>query len=96
MVAEMERKFIRDRQQAGIEKAKAEGVYKGRKPSVDQERIKSLYKAGKGQTEIAETLGISRMSVHRVLKAASMKDRRVQQRHREDIELERTGVVPLT
>ena len=32
MVAEMERKFIRERQQAGIETAKARGVYKGRKP----------------------------------------------------------------
>ena len=29
MVAEMERKFIRERQQAGIEAARAKGVYKG-------------------------------------------------------------------
>jgi DNA invertase Pin-like site-specific DNA recombinase len=34
MVAEMERRFIRERQQAGIEAAEAKGVYKGRKPSV--------------------------------------------------------------
>jgi DNA invertase Pin-like site-specific DNA recombinase len=27
MVAEMERKFLRERQQAGIEAAKAEGIY---------------------------------------------------------------------
>lgn len=29
MVAEMERKFICERQQAGIEAAKAKGIYKG-------------------------------------------------------------------
>ncbi len=40
MVAEMERKFIRERQQAGIEAAKAKGVYKGRKPSVPVERVR--------------------------------------------------------
>jgi len=34
MVAELERSFIRERQKAGIERAKADGVYKGRKPSV--------------------------------------------------------------
>src|SRR3954470_14675766 len=34
MVAEMERKLVRERQQAGIEAAKAKSIYKGRKPSV--------------------------------------------------------------
>ena len=34
MVAEMERKFIRKWQQAGIEAAKAKDVYEGRKSSV--------------------------------------------------------------
>ena len=33
MVAEMERKFIRERQRAGIEAAKTKGVYRGRKPT---------------------------------------------------------------
>jgi DNA invertase Pin-like site-specific DNA recombinase len=36
LVAEMERKFIRERQQAGIEAAKAKGVYKGRTPTARQ------------------------------------------------------------
>ena len=40
MVAEMERKFIRERQQAGIEAAKAKAIYKGRKPSVPVERVR--------------------------------------------------------
>src|SRR5919112_1949516 len=48
MVAEMERKFIRERQQAGIEAAKAKGVYTGRKPSVPVERVRAMGKAGHG------------------------------------------------
>ena len=35
MVAEMERRLIRERQQAGIEAAKAKGIYKGRKTTSD-------------------------------------------------------------
>jgi DNA invertase Pin-like site-specific DNA recombinase len=38
MVAEMERKFIRKRQQADIDAAKAKRIYKGCKPSVPVER----------------------------------------------------------
>src|SRR5918998_2571936 len=46
MVAEMERRFIRERQQAGIEVAKAKGIYKGRKPSVPVAKIRALREAG--------------------------------------------------
>jgi DNA invertase Pin-like site-specific DNA recombinase len=67
MVAEMERKFIRERQQAGIEEAKKAGVYKGRKPSVPVTTIKAMHDEGHGPTAVAKALGISRMSVHRVL-----------------------------
>jgi DNA invertase Pin-like site-specific DNA recombinase len=68
MVAEMERKFIRERQQAGIEAAKERGVYRGRKPSVPSEKIRELHATGIGPTAIARSLGISRMSVHRALR----------------------------
>jgi DNA invertase Pin-like site-specific DNA recombinase len=67
MVAEMERRFIRERQRAGIDAAKARGVYKGRKPSVPVETIRAMRAAGKGPSEIARAVGVSRMSVHRVL-----------------------------
>jgi len=67
MVAEMERRFIRERQQAGIEAAKAKGVYKGRKPSVPVETVRAMRASGQGPTAIAKALGISRMSVHRAL-----------------------------
>lgn len=69
MVAEMEREFIKERQRAGIDAAKAKGVYKGRKPSVPVERVRELAGEGLGATAIANTLGISRMSVYRALEA---------------------------
>ena len=46
MVADMELKFIHDRQRAGIEAAKGKGVYKGRQKSVDDEEIRRLAAAG--------------------------------------------------
>jgi DNA invertase Pin-like site-specific DNA recombinase len=48
MVAKMERKFIRERQQAGIEAATAKGVYKGREPFVPVERVREMWAAGQG------------------------------------------------
>src|SRR3954451_611929 len=71
VVAEMERKFIRERQQAGVEAAKAKGIYKGRKPSVPVERVREMFAAGHSPSAIAKALGISRMSVHRVLSPGS-------------------------
>src|SRR5215831_164354 len=38
MVAEMERRFILERQRAGIESAKAAGIYKDRRASIDTAR----------------------------------------------------------
>jgi DNA invertase Pin-like site-specific DNA recombinase len=68
MVAEMERRFILERQRAGIEAAKKKGVYKGRKPSVPVETVRRMRGEGKGPAEIAAVLGVSRMSVWRALK----------------------------
>jgi len=67
MVAEMERRFILERQRAGIEAAKKKGVYKGRKPSVPVEEVRKLHEQGKRSAEIAANLGVSRMSVWRAL-----------------------------
>lgn len=69
MVAEMERKFILERQKAGIEIAKAKGVYKGRKPTVPVQRVREMHAEGHGPSSIAKALRISRMSVHRALRA---------------------------
>ena len=57
MVAEMELGFIRDRQRAGIDAAKAKGIYKGRPVTFDRARIVSLRKEGMGATEIAKAVG---------------------------------------
>jgi DNA invertase Pin-like site-specific DNA recombinase len=63
MVAEMERRFILERQRAGIEAAKKKGAYKGRKPSVPVEEVRRMRDSGKAPAEIAEVLAVSRMSV---------------------------------
>ena len=72
MVAEMERGFIKARQRDGIAKAKEAGVYKGGKRRIDPEKVKSLRAEGKGPTEIAKALGVSRMQVHRILTTDSV------------------------
>jgi DNA invertase Pin-like site-specific DNA recombinase len=68
MVAEMELSFIKERQRAGIEAAKARGVYNGRKRSIDRDRVRQLKADGAGATEIARQLGIGRATVYKVLK----------------------------
>lgn len=65
--AEFERDLIRERQRDGIEKAKANGIYKGRPPKIDREAIRQLKAEGAGATEIANRLGVSRKSVYRAL-----------------------------
>jgi DNA invertase Pin-like site-specific DNA recombinase len=65
--AEFETNLRRERQMEGIAKAKAEGVYKGRKPSIDAARVRALAAEGLGATEIARRLNIGRASVYRTL-----------------------------
>lgn len=70
MVAEMELGFIKDRQRAGIEAAKAKGVYKGRPVTFDHAKIIALRKDGMGATGIAKAVGCKRGNVYKALKAA--------------------------
>ena len=65
--AEFETNLRRERQMEGIARAKAEGKYRGRKRSIDAEKVKQLRDEGMGATEIAKLLGIGRASVYRVL-----------------------------
>lgn len=65
--AEFETAIRKERQLEGIAKAKADGVYKGRKPSINVEQVRKLASGGMGASEIAKTLGIGRASVYRVL-----------------------------
>src|ERR1700684_1765703 len=72
MGAEMELGFIRDRQRAGIDAAKAKRIYKGRPVTFDRARIVSLRKEGMGATEIAKAVGCKRGNVYKTLKAAGL------------------------
>jgi DNA invertase Pin-like site-specific DNA recombinase len=68
--AEFETNLRRERQLEGIAQAKARGVYRGRKPSIDMVEIKRLRQQdGLGPTAIARRLGIGRASVYRALGA---------------------------
>jgi DNA invertase Pin-like site-specific DNA recombinase len=64
--AEFETNLRRERQLEGIAKAKAAGVYKGRKPSIDPAEVARLKAEGLGASAIAKRLGIGRASVYRV------------------------------
>jgi len=66
--AEFETNLRRERQLEGIAAAKARGVYKGRKPTIDPVELRRLRDEEKlGPAAIARRLGISRASVYRVL-----------------------------
>ncbi|MFK0209545.1 recombinase family protein [Agrobacterium sp. NPDC090283] len=74
MVAQMERRFIKERQREGIEKAKAVGVYKGGKSRIDHNLARELYARGCRATAIARQLNCSRMQIYRILSARTMQD----------------------
>ena len=68
--AEFETNIRKERQLEGIAKAKAEGKYKGRKPTARAKlpEIKRLLSEGVKKSDIAKKTGISRASVYRILK----------------------------
>jgi DNA invertase Pin-like site-specific DNA recombinase len=68
-VATWEREIMLERQREGIAKAKAEGKYKGRKPTVGLQAdvIRKMRADGVGPAKIARQLGVARSSVYRML-----------------------------
>jgi len=68
-VATFERDLMKERQIEGIAKAKTEGRYKGRAPTVRRraDEIVALKAQGLGPAEIARKLGVGRASVYRAL-----------------------------
>ena len=69
-IAQFERELMLERQREGIARAKAEGKYKGRKPTAKAraDEVLALKSEGVGATEISRLLGIGRASVCRILK----------------------------
>mgnify|MGYP006444465689 CR=1 FL=1 len=69
-IAEFERSIMLERQRIGIARAKADGKYKGRKPTARARASEARHLRHDGATipQICERLGISRASAYRVLK----------------------------
>ena len=68
MVAQMERRFIKERQREGIERAKAEGRYLGGRRRIDRAAVLARSAEGETAAAIAISLGCSRMQIYRVLR----------------------------
>jgi len=66
MVAQMERRFIKERQREGIEQAKAKGAYTGGKQRIDRQRVLEMAASNIPVATIADALGCSRMQVYRI------------------------------
>ena len=65
--AEFERTLLRERQREGITIAKKKGVYKGRKPSLNPERVQELrarIALGEKKAALAREFGISRETLY--------------------------------
>ena len=70
-IAQFEREIMLQRQREGISVAKAEGRYKGRKPTArsKSDQVFELHERGVPAAEIGDQLKISRASTYRILAA---------------------------
>lgn len=69
-VGQFERELIKERQREGIAIAKTKGVYKGRKPSLDEAartRAREMLAQGRTKVEVADALGVSRSTLYAAL-----------------------------
>jgi len=76
-VAEFEREMMLERQREGIQKAKAEGKYRGRAPTARAKagEVEAMLAAGESPTVVAKKLGIGRSSVYRTMADRNLKRR---------------------
>ena len=68
-IAEFERELMLERQREGIEKARQQGKYKGRKPTAraKAKQVMKMIDNGYKKTQIAEELNIGLASVYRII-----------------------------
>ena len=71
-VYEFEKDMMLERQREGIAIAKAAGKYKGRKPSVDREKVIELLKGGMSIRKVAAQVGIANSTVQLIKKEAQL------------------------
>lgn len=71
MVAQMERKFIRERQCEGIHRAKGLKVYKGGKRRIPRDEVLEKASQGLRVSEIALAMNCSRMQIYRIIRQAA-------------------------
>jgi DNA invertase Pin-like site-specific DNA recombinase len=69
MVAQMERRFIKQRQRDGIERAKATGSYAGGVRKLNYSAIIKLGRNGASVSSLAAKFNCSRMQIYRILKS---------------------------
>ena len=66
--AEFETNLRRERQMEGTAKAKEKGLYKGRRRTIDDEKIRELKASGISVADICKHEEVSRMTVYIALK----------------------------
>jgi DNA invertase Pin-like site-specific DNA recombinase len=74
--AQFEREMMLERQREGIARAKANGKYKGRKPTARAKASEAvqMFREGKRVSDIAKALSVARASVYRALEGAGLKE----------------------
>lgn len=82
--AQFETDVRRDRQAEGIARAKKAGVYTGGKPRIDRAAILTQLCTGIGPAATARALGVSRMSVYRIMRETSQSEQRKTLSHKRE------------
>lgn len=75
-VAQFEREMMLERQREGVEKAKSEGKYRGRKPTAMMRAsdVLTLHSQNNSINQIVEKTGISRSSIVRIIRTKRARD----------------------
>jgi DNA invertase Pin-like site-specific DNA recombinase len=68
-IGQFEREMMLERQREGVARAKAEGLYTGRKPTAmaKGDAVKALLASGMSKVDVCQRLGISRASLYRII-----------------------------